>query len=431
MTRIVFATRPQCQEALTSLTETIAKIKAGKLSLRAGVELLNSSSGRNNFSRSALQRWLHQPTPTIGKTRSGFYLQKSQDRLSTAFTQEEEERLLTVLRGILASRQCLEVRDLERHAEQLAKEILGRNPPGRVRLAACKFGRKWVSCFVSRHAKIISHIAARPVEHVRLMAFNVESIAEYMAQVELAYSKYSIKEAWQILNLDETGFSPGRDLTGKTAHKVIASAGKGATWSNVGFKYPHRISFLACVSAAGDTFLPAPIFRGLREPFLSTGCYSRKVSELMPQGWKAFWRKDVASVDSAIFYSWSTEFIKEVRSKYGEQDWLILFWDGYRAHMTYRVINMFRANKVAVIALPAHSSDRTQPLDVSVFGPFKHYANLAVAKRAKEQTVVDKRFEKLARMDIREAIVSAFGSAFTAKNIFSGFKMSGLWPCNH
>jgi len=166
------------------------------------------------------------------------------------------------------------------------------------------------------------------------------------------------------------------------------------------------------------------------KPRLSRGCYTRKVSELMPKGWMAFWRKDVASVDSGIFIRWAREFIKQIREKYGLQDWIVLFYDACRAHMTYEVINLFYTNKIAVIALPAHSSDRTRPLDVSVFGPMKHYANSAIARIAKEQSLVHRRFERLPGIDVWESIDEAFGSAFSISNIRSGFRKTGLWPYN-
>jgi len=188
-----------------------------------------------------------------------------------------------------------------------------------------------------------------------VMTFNMNNIAEFMATVELTYFKYNINHPWQVMNLGETGCSPGRDQTRKTAHRVVTLVGKQVPWSKVNFKYSHRISFLACVNAAGEWFLSAPIFKGIREPRLSRGCHTIKVSKLMPKGWMAFWRKDVASVDSGIFIRWAREFIKQIRAKYGLQDWIVLFYDACRAHMTYEVINLFYTNKIAVIALPAHS----------------------------------------------------------------------------
>jgi len=41
---------------------------------------------------------------------------------------------------------------------------------------------------------------------------------------------------------------------------------------------------------------------------------------------------------------------------------------------------------------------------------------------------VDRRFERLAGVDVWDAIKAGFNSSFTEKNIASGFKNAGLWP---
>jgi len=55
---------------------------------------------------------------------------------------------------------------------------------------------------------------------------------------------------------------------------------------------------------------------------------------------------------------------------------------------------------------------------------------VAIAETAKAQSTVDHRFEKLLGMDVRNAILSGFNSAFTTENISSGFRNTGLRPCN-
>lgn len=56
--------------------------------------------------------------------------------------------------------------------------------------------------------------------------------------------------------------------------------------------------------------------------------------------------------------------------------------------MSSRVIVKLANNLMAVMALQAHTSDRHQPHDVSVFGPFKHKTNKAVHRRLKSFRVV-------------------------------------------
>lgn len=46
--------------------------------------------------------------------------------------------------------------------------------------------------------------------------------------------------------------------------------------------------------------------------------------------------------------------------------------------MTPVVIELFFTLMIAAVALTAQTSDRLQPLDGSVFGPLKHFANAAI-----------------------------------------------------
>lgn len=46
--------------------------------------------------------------------------------------------------------------------------------------------------------------------------------------------------------------------------------------------------------------------------------------------------------------------------------------------MRRTVLDIFFKNMIAVIRSPAHTSDRLQPLDLSVFGPLKHFPNTAI-----------------------------------------------------
>jgi len=209
---------------------------------------------------------------------------------------------------------------------------------------------------------------------------------------------------------------------------VVIARGKRATCPRALFKSTNRITLLACVNAAGEDFLPAPVFKGVREPLITVNLTPRPVSSLLPEGWKAFWRKDLGSVDQAVFRKWVKIFVPLVRKKYNEDTWLIMFYDAARSHMTSDVIGLFLENKIAVMALPSHTSDRTQPLDLSVFGPLKHFTNVEISKCTKRQPVVFNKSGKLSSYDVLCSITAGYNDSFTKSNICSGFAKCGLWP---
>lgn len=96
--------------------------------------------------------------------------------------------------------------------------------------------------------------------------------------------------------------------------------------------------------------------------------------------------------------------------------------------MSSTVIEKFEKNCIAVMALPAHTSDRLQPLDVSVFCPFKHGSNKSVDERVRSSSIVSGGGVRFGGLDVRRCIHSGYQSSFTANNIESGFKKTGLWP---
>ncbi len=59
----------------------------------------------------------------------------------------------------------------------------------------------------------------------------------------------------------------------------------------------------------------------------------------------------------------------------------LLIYDGYRSHMSFQALKILLDGNVEAYALPSHTSGITQPLDVSVFAPFKHHINKELYKK--------------------------------------------------
>ena len=49
----------------------------------------------------------------------------------------------------------------------------------------------------------------------------------------------------------------------------------------------------------------------------------------------------------------------------------MLIFDNFKGHLDHQAFEYPHANHVFIISLPPHTSDKTQPLDLSVFGPFE------------------------------------------------------------
>ena len=100
----------------------------------------------------------------------------------------------------------------------------------------------------------------------------------------------------------------------------------------------------------------------------------------------------------------------------------LLIMDGHSSHITPGFIGFCIVNAIDLMVLPAHSSHITQPLDVSVFGPFK----TALGR----ETDCSRDKDRLPKADFSSMVVRACNTSMTGANITSGFRLTDLYPFN-
>lgn len=69
------------------------------------------------------------------------------------------------------------------------------------------------------------------------------------------------------------------------------------------------------------------------------------------------------------------QFIKFVKPTPSEP--VLLLLDNHGSHIDIEVVDKAKENGVIMLSFPPHCSHRLQPLDVGVYGPFKHYCATA------------------------------------------------------
>lgn len=99
----------------------------------------------------------------------------------------------------------------------------------------------------------------------------------------------------------------------------------------------------------------------------------------------------------------------------------LLILDGHGSHMAVQKIEEENNFCINLLTFPTHTTRRLQPLDVSVFVPFKNYfMSEHVAWMAKNPGVGVKRFE------LAELASKVFKRAMTPSNIEARFRMVGI-----
>ncbi|KAF2885136.1 hypothetical protein ILUMI_21038 [Ignelater luminosus] len=68
-------------------------------------------------------------------------------------------------------------------------------------------------------------------------------------------------------------------------------------------------------------------------------------------------------------------FVKHVRCSQGEK--VLLIMDNHESHLPIDAVAFCRANEIVILTLPPRTSNKLQPLDRTVFGPFKSFFNQA------------------------------------------------------
>ena len=166
------------------------------------------------------------------------------------------------------------------------------------------------------------------------------------------------------------------------------------------------------VSASGQTLSPAFVFpRKNFKEFMMHGSPEGSLGLVDSSGW----------MTAANFVKVMTHFITNVRPSKDHQ--VVLIMDNHQNHLSYEALSLAKENFIHIITLPLHTSNKTQPLDRTVFGPMKtHYNQLA-------DSWTMRHVGKLITIyQIAELAGTALTKAATPENVISGFRVSGVWP---
>ena len=109
----------------------------------------------------------------------------------------------------------------------------------------------------------------------------------------------------------------------------------------------------------------------------------------------------------------------------GPKHKILLILDNYVSHISLDVIDKAKSAGIVMLTIPPHASHQLQPLDKSVFGPFK--ASYCIAM---DNWIRSNPGKNVTIYEIHALVKKAQLAAMTPKNILSGFECTGTWPFN-
>ena len=239
-----------------------------------------------------------------------------------------------------------------------------------------------------------------------MSAFNKNNVDLFYNNMHdvLAKYKFEPKDIW---NCDETGVT-----TVQVPEHVIAGKGERQVASVTSGERGTLVTMCNAVNACGASVPPFYIFPRVhfKDVFLKNGLPGC-AGTAQPTGWMV----------ETTFVAWFRHFIGNVHPS--KTSPILFVLDNHETHLSIDFIDMAADNGVVVVTIPPHTSHKLQPLDISVYGPFKRLYNREI-----DTWLVTHPAKTVSIYDIAEISGKAWSKASMPANIISGFAASGISP---
>jgi len=188
-----------------------------------------------------------------------------------------------------------------------------------------------------------------------------------------------------------------------------------------GTKYPEKVqntskqaySVMFCGSAAGVMVPPMVVYKAQNtyHAWTDRGPKGAKYSTSQ-SGW----------FDSFQFSKWFFELMLPILKRIPGKK--VLVGDNLASHINADVIKACRENQIEFVCLPPNSTDKLQPLDVTVFSPLKNFWRAALAAyKAKHPTICG-----ISKTEFPSLLKQVLDQADLGRLLPVGFEKCGLLP---
>jgi len=212
-----------------------------------------------------------------------------------------------------------------------------------------------------------------------------------------------------IFNVDETGVT-----TVQTPKQVVAEKGKKQVGAITSAERGELVTVVCAVNATGNAVPPMFIFPRVRyKDHFITGAPPGSIGTSTRSGW----------INEDTFVEFLEHLVQQTKCTPNLP--LLLILDNHEAHISLKALDIAKTNGIVMLTIPPHTSHRLQPLDKTVYGPFKTYYN-----RALDGWMRSNPGQTASIYQIPGCVNEAFMSAMTPRNISSGFRSTGIFPYN-
>ncbi|XP_044764429.1 uncharacterized protein LOC123320994 [Coccinella septempunctata] len=379
-----------------SMKQAVKDVIVHNLSLRKAAE-------KNNVKHQTLARYVKKTQDTKGNKEELSYRPHYDTR--RVFSDEQENILKDFI--IKCSQMCYgrSTKDVRQLAYELAVHNKIHIPKQWIENKTA--GVDWLQGFMKRHPEL-SIRQPEACSLSRATSFNRNNVEQFFRNLEDVLKRYNgFAAGTRVYNLDETSTT-----TVQKSSRILAK--KGVKQINKVTSGERGLLVTTCciISSAGNALPPAMIFPRVNfKPHMLHGAPSGTLGLATPSGW----------MNSELFVSVIKHFI--FHSGSSKLNPTLLLFDNHESHLSIETLNLAKDNGVVILTLPPHCSNKLQPLDVSVFGPFKTYYNSAL-----DSWMMTNPGIPVTIFQIAECVGYAFDKSMTPNNIKAGFEKCGIVP---
>lgn len=370
---------------------------------------IRSAAKLYNVSKSPLARIIKEVKSSGGDIENYKYKPKYESHL--IFNEQEERELTEYIKHSARLHYGLTTKGIRELAYKYAK-LNGKIYPKEWDKEQTA-GEGWLRCFRQRHGHEIALRKPEATSIARATSFTKENVDKFFAVYKEVLGRHNFSPS-KIFNVDETRIS-----TVHTPPRILAEKGQKQLGAVTAGERGPNITMIACINAIGNSVPPLFVFPRINfvESTMMRGAPLGSIGAAHQSGWS----------NEHIFLKFLNHFISHVKPT--AEDPVILLLDNHESHMAIAVIDRAKEAGVILVTFNPHTTHKMQPLDRTVFGPFKTFYN----KAAHDFLITpgpngNKR--SMTIYDVAAVAEKAYKQSFTPANIVKGFEVCGLFPLN-
>ena len=358
---------------------------------------LRKAADKYNVKKSTLKDY-------VDKARKGTDFKLGAFNSRQVFPMHMEEELTTYLLTCSAMYYGLTPKSLRRLAFEYARK---NNIVTPATWNANKMaGKDWLTGFLRRNTSL-SIRSPEATSLARMTSFNHTNLNIFQDKLADVIDRYSFT-ASEIYNLDETGCTTVHNVP-----KVIARKGAHQVGQATSRERGELVTMVGIICANGNALPPALVFPRVRYDAsrMMLGAPAGALGLVHPSGW----------MTSENFVVVLKHFATTTRCS--KEKKVLLIMDNHDSHLSVDGLNFAKDNGIVILTLPPHTSNKLQPLDRTVYGPFKTFY-----KQAADSWMLQHPGQTLSIYDLTPLVATAWDRAATPANVKSGFKCTGICP---